>query len=203
MPSVRTARQLRACKDDRYLAMMAKCVFRSGFVWRVVEAKWTGFEEAFLGFDPNAVAGLGGDEVDALAVDTRIIRHRKKIESVIGNAEMVLDVAREHGSFGRFVAQWPAGDTVGLWSFLKAEGQRLGGDTGPMFLRESGRDTFMLSRDVVGYLVSQGVVKKKPGGKRDLLAVQDAFNGWAQESDRPLCEISRIVAMGHGDVYER
>ena len=202
MPAVKSTRQLNATKDDRYLATMAKCVFRSGFVWRVVAAKWPGFEEAFRAFDPKAVAALTGDEVDALVQDTRIIRHRKKIESVVGNAELVLDTAREHGSFGRFLSAWPATDTVGLWDHLKREGQRLGGDTGPMFLRESGRDTFMLSRDVVGYLVAQGVIMKKPTSKRDLQAVQETFNLWAEESERPLSEISRVVAMSHGDVYE-
>ncbi|MEE2776383.1 MAG: hypothetical protein VYE73_06420 [Acidobacteriota bacterium] len=60
----------------------------------------------------------------------------------------------------------------------------------------------MLSRDVVGYLVGQGVVEKKPTGKRDLQAVQETFNGWAQQSGWPLAEISRIVAMSHGDVYD-
>lgn len=40
---------LAALGDDRALAEMAKRVFSAGFAWRVIESKWPGFEEAFLG----------------------------------------------------------------------------------------------------------------------------------------------------------
>jgi 3-methyladenine DNA glycosylase Tag len=57
-----------------------------------------------------------------------------------------------------------------------------------------GKDTFCLTRDVVGALVRQGVVDRNPTAKRDLQQVQDAFNEWQQQSGRPLCEISRILS---------
>ena len=36
---------------DRWLAVMTRCVFQAGFNWKVIEAKWDGFEAAFHGFD--------------------------------------------------------------------------------------------------------------------------------------------------------
>ena len=39
--------------DDRVLADMAERIFSAGFVWSVIENKWPGFEEAFLGFNPK------------------------------------------------------------------------------------------------------------------------------------------------------
>ena len=33
---------------------MTKRVFSAGFAWSVIEAKWPGFEAAFLSFDPSA-----------------------------------------------------------------------------------------------------------------------------------------------------
>ena len=36
--------------NDRFLAEFTKKVFQSGFVWRVVENKWPGFEEHFFDF---------------------------------------------------------------------------------------------------------------------------------------------------------
>ncbi len=70
-----------------------------------------------------------------------------------------------------------------------------------MFLREMGKDTFMLRPDVVGCLVDQGLVAKKPTGKRDRLAVQQAFNAWMEESGRPLCQISRVLSMSWGEMH--
>ena len=57
-----------------------------------------------------------------------------------------------------------------------------------------GKDTFVLTDDVVAALKAQGVVDKKPTGQRDLAAVQTAFNQWRSESGRPLCQISRLLA---------
>ena len=42
--------------DDRVLAEMAKRVFSAGFAWSVIEAKWPGFEKAFLGFQPGSLS---------------------------------------------------------------------------------------------------------------------------------------------------
>lgn len=198
----KSARALKRLGDDRCLSAMAKCIFRSGFVWRVVEAKWPGFEEAFAGFDPETVARFGKPQLTKLSNDTRIIRNAKKIESVRDNARFIVSKTEELGSFGKFLAQWPDDDVVGLWLHLRQHGSRLGGNTGPMFLRTIGKDTFMLSKDVVGYLVSVGVVAKSPTGKADLYRVQEAFNAWAEESGRPLCQVSRIVSMSFGEVFE-
>jgi len=73
-----------------YLEIMTKAAFQSGMSWKVVEAKWDGFREAFAGFDPELVAGLDEHDVDDLATDTRIIRNRRKIEATIHNADMIL-----------------------------------------------------------------------------------------------------------------
>ena len=73
-----------------YLDVLTKAVFQSGMSWRVVEAKWDGFREAFAGFDPATVAAFTDDDVERLAADTRIIRNRRKIEATITNAETML-----------------------------------------------------------------------------------------------------------------
>src|SRR5213592_870549 len=82
-----------------YLEVLTKVVFQSGISWRVIEAKWPGFREAFAGFDPEQVAALTPADVDRLAGDTRIVRNRRKIEATIDNAVELLALDREHGGF--------------------------------------------------------------------------------------------------------
>ena len=82
-----------------YLEVMSKAVFQSGMSWRVVESKWSTIREAFRGFDAEAVAGLGVREIDELAHDSRVIRNRRKIEAIVGNANRMIDLERQHGSF--------------------------------------------------------------------------------------------------------
>lgn len=198
LPNCKSTKELAAIPDDRYLSEMTKRVFQAGFVWRVVEDKWPAFEAAFHGFHPGRVAMLDDEALDAMMSDTGLIRNYKKLETARRNAGFVIDVAREHGSFGRFVADWPVEDITGLWQVLKARASRLGGSSGAYMLRFVGKDTFLLSDDVVTALIAQGVVEKQPTGKAALKSVQGAFNRWRSQSGRPLCQISRILACSVG-----
>ncbi|MEQ1781325.1 MAG: DNA-3-methyladenine glycosylase I [Hyphomonadaceae bacterium] len=184
--------------DDRFLSGMARAVFSSGFSWKVIEIKWPGFEVAFDGFAPKRVAAYSDEKIDALLKDTRIVRNGAKIMATIENARFVVAIAKQHGSFGRFLSNWPVTDQVGLLDFLKKNASRLGGATAQYFLRFEGWDAFILSGDVVAALIREGVVTKPPTTKKELAAVQAAFNTWRDQSGRPVREISRILAMSVG-----
>lgn len=194
LPHAASPADLRRCPDDRYLAEMTKCVFRSGFVWQIIERKWAGFEAAFGGFDVSGCALLGEEALEILGSDERIVRNAAKIRTVPRNAAFILDVRREHGSFGAYLADWPADDFTGLWQDLKRRGDRLGGQTGRYFLRFVGKDTPLLSPDVLKALAHQGVIDKEPGSRAALQTLQNAFDRWRQESGRELCQISRILS---------
>lgn len=199
MPTMRPAKELAGIPDDRWLAGMARVVFNSGFSWKVIEAKWDGFEKAFHGFDPGRVSFMDDDALDALTRNTDIVRHAGKIKSTRENAVFVTDLIREHGSAGRFFAEWPVTDQVGLMALMKKRGHRLGGNSGQYFLRQMGKDSFVLGGDVVKGLIKWGAVEKNPTSKRDLAAAQAAFNTWAEESGRPMAHISRTLAMSVGE----
>ncbi|MBL6931534.1 MAG: DNA-3-methyladenine glycosylase I [Rhodospirillales bacterium] len=194
MPAVENAKKLRAIADDRWLSNMTKRIFQAGFVWKVIENKWDDFEEAFWGFDPGRVALMSDEDLDRLVSDTRIIRNGQKISAVQTNASFICDLAREHGSAAAFFADWPDDDFIGLLDVLKKRGKRLGGMTGPYFLRTMGKDSFMINDDTSIALVRAGVVDKKPTSKAALTKVQQAFNEWSQESGRPMAHISKTLA---------
>lgn len=198
LPEPRSAEELAALGVDRYLAEMARRIFCAGFVWKVVEAKWPDFEEAFHGFDPGYLAMMPDEELDSLLSDKRVIRHGAKIKAVRDNAIFLMDLQREHGSASRFFADWPVDDIIGLWAVLKKKGSRLGGNTGPYFLRFIGKDTFILSPDVVTVLIRAGVVDKAPTSQKALRQVQAQFNDWSAETGRPLCQLSRLLALSVG-----
>lgn len=195
LPCPQPPEVLRSMTDDRYLAAMTKRVFQAGFVWRVVENKWPGFEAAFDGFNPLRFATLPEDALRPIAADTRVIRNWSKIRTVKPNAEMIVEASDQHGSFGAMIADWPGPEFVSLWSYLKKNGSRLGGNSGPIFLRMVGKDTPILTPDVVSALCREGVVTKVPTSKRDLDRVQSAFNAWADQGGRPLCQVSKVLAV--------
>lgn len=198
IPVPKTAAELADIPDDRWLSAMARGVFQAGFNWQVVENMWPGFETAFHGFDVGRCALMDDEWFDTLVSDTRIVRHGAKIMSVRDNAAFVSETSRAHNGFGRFIADWPSDDYVGLLERLKKDGSRLGGATGQYMLRSMGRDGFILSRDVVARLIAEGVVDKPPTSKGAMRSVQEAFNIWAEQSGKGLTHLSRVLAMSTG-----
>lgn len=202
LPKVAGAKALAKLGDDRVLAEMTRRIFSAGFVWSVIEAKWPGFEAAFLEFAPGRLLAQPDEFWEGLAGDTRIVRHPQKIMAVRSNAQFVVEIAGKHGSFGRFLAQWPVEDQVGLLDVLAKRGARLGGHTGQYFLRFIGKDSFMTSRDVVACLRDAGLdIAENPSSKKDLRKIQDQFNAWARETSLPYTHLSRICAMSMGENY--
>ena len=203
LPKVPSQKRLARLADDRVLAAMAKRIFSAGFVWSVIEKKWPGFEAAFLDFMPARLLCEPDEFWDRLTSDARIVRNPPKIMAVRGNARLVADIAREHGSFGRFLAAWPITDQIGLLDVLAKRGVRLGGRSGQYFLRFIGKDSFITSTDVIACLRDCGLdISQNPTSKRDLGKIQAQFNVWAEETGLPLTHLSRICAMSIGHNYD-
>jgi 3-methyladenine DNA glycosylase Tag len=198
VPVVRSADDLAAIPDDRWLAKMAQYIFQAGISWAVVEAKWPQIEEAFHGFDTGRVAMIEGEALDALLSDRRVIRSGAKIVAIRDNAVFIRAVSAAHGGFGRRIADWPASDFVGLLTWLAKEGSRLGGSTGPYALRAMGKESFVLSQSVLARLQAEGVIDGPATSAKALRAVQAAFNTWAAESGQSLTTISRVLAQSIG-----
>ena len=108
LPQPRSAAELKAVPDDRYLSQMSLRIFRAGLKHSLVDAKWPAFEEVFDGFEPRRVRAMPDEAMEALLGDARLIRHWGKLKSVRDNAAAMIAVAEEHGSFGAWLADWPA-----------------------------------------------------------------------------------------------
>lgn len=189
-----TADDLAAIPEDRWLSTITKCVFQAGFNWKVIEAKWDGFEQAFNGFDVGRNAFMDDDRFDVLLRDTSIVRNGMKIATIRDNAGFLMSL-RDQGGAGAVLGGWPSTDFIGLLAFLKSGGARIGGSTGQYAMRFIGRDSFILSRDVTASLIAEGVIDKAASSKTAMRAVQAAFNTWMEQSGRSLTEISRVLAM--------
>jgi len=196
LPAIPDHEALRALPDDRILSQMTKRIFYSGFVHKVIDNKWPGFEEAFDGFDPAAL-NIAPDEFwHDLTSDDRVVKNGAKIMSVRANAAFVRELANEAGSAGAFFANWPREDHIGLLEVLAKRGNRLGGATGQYFLRSIGRDGFIMTSDVLACLRDASVPLSESGtGKKDQQLIQQTFNRWARETGLPLAYLSRICGL--------
>ena len=96
-------KRIKATSLADYLEVMSKSVFQTGISWNVVEAKWPGIREAFREFDPVAVSRLTMADIDALVQNKNVIRNRRKIEAIIGNALRLLELDSQYGGFRKYL----------------------------------------------------------------------------------------------------
>ncbi|MGN0099798.1 MAG: DNA-3-methyladenine glycosylase I [Dietzia sp.] len=71
--------------------------FQSGLSWVTILRKRPAFREAFAGFDPDAVAAFGEEDVERLMADARIVRNRRKIDAAVANARAVVTLRSDGG----------------------------------------------------------------------------------------------------------
>ncbi len=91
--------------DDRGLfERLALESFQAGLSWSTILRKRDAFRAAFKGFIPEIVAAYGPSEIERLMADAAIVRNRAKIEATVRNAQAVMRIAAERGSFAAWLA---------------------------------------------------------------------------------------------------
>ena len=100
---------------------------QAGLSWETVLRKRDAFRRAFARFDPIKVAQFTSKDVARLMKDETIIRNRAKIEAAIGNAQALLVLRNEFGSFDSYA--WKFDEKNLLSKDLKKRGFRFVGPT--------------------------------------------------------------------------
>lgn len=92
--------------DRKIFEFLVLEVFQAGLSWRTVLYKRENFRRAFAGFDFNKVAKFTQHDITHLMKDVGIIRNRAKIEAAINNAQELLAVRKEFGTFAKYMWRW-------------------------------------------------------------------------------------------------
>lgn len=97
--------------DNAIFERLSLEAYQAGLSWLTILRRRDAFREAFADFDIAAVAGYDDADIERLATDARLIRHRGKVEAVVSNA--------------RLLEQWQAAEGEGVldalvWSFASS-----------------------------------------------------------------------------------
>ncbi|MEL7070035.1 MAG: DNA-3-methyladenine glycosylase I [Cyanobacteria bacterium J06581_3] len=92
--------------DQRLFEKICLEGFQSGLSWLTILRKRENFRVAFAGFEFEKVAQFDEADVERLLLDKGIVRHRKKIESVVNNARRAIALAEEFGSLAAYFWQY-------------------------------------------------------------------------------------------------
>ena len=80
--------------------------FQSGLSWLTILRKRENFRKAFQGFDFQKVSKFTQNDIDRLLQDEGIVRHRGKIEATINNAQKIIPLIDQEGSFYDYLQKY-------------------------------------------------------------------------------------------------
>lgn len=128
--------------DAGHLERMALEVFQCGLSWRIVLTKRPAFRASFDRFDVQRVARFDARRIRKLAENPAIIRNRRKIEAIIANARVFLEIAGEHGSYCRWFNRLPSGsarEQAALYPLFRQMFRFMGPETTKCYLMGVGK----------------------------------------------------------------
>ena len=92
---------------------------QAGLSWATILRKRNNYRAAFDGFDIATVAAYDDSKVAALLSDPGIVRNRLKVKAAIQNAQALIAVQLEFGSFDRYQWSFVGGEpNQNSWSFM-------------------------------------------------------------------------------------
>jgi DNA-3-methyladenine glycosylase I len=93
---------------------------QAGLSWSTILNKRDNYRRAFHNFNPKRIAKYDRAKVKSLLSDPGIVRNKLKIASAVQNAEAVLRVQQEFGTFDRYIWQFVGGQPkVNAWKVRK------------------------------------------------------------------------------------
>ena len=107
--------------DDRHLfEMLILEGAQAGLSWELILKRREGYRKAFHHFDPSKVAAMSDEDLNALLLNSEIIRNRLKVYAARRNARIFLEIQKEYGTFDRYLWQFVEGKTiVNRWEKFK------------------------------------------------------------------------------------
>lgn len=98
--------------DKQHFEFLILEAAQAGLSWSTVLKRRDGYRKAFANFDPKKVSKFNKAKINQLLKDPGIIRNRLKIEAVVHNAPLFLQVQKEFGSFDNYMWQFVGGKPI-------------------------------------------------------------------------------------------
>ncbi|NOL49571.1 DNA-3-methyladenine glycosylase I [Pelistega europaea] len=86
-------------EDNALFGRLLLEINQAGLSWTLILKKRENFYNAYAGFDIASVAAFTDQDCERLRNDKGIIRNRLKINAAIANAQHILELQKEYGSF--------------------------------------------------------------------------------------------------------
>ena len=93
--------------NDNLFEALTLEIFQAGLSWKTILHKRENFRQAFNGFEIRKVSAYNEEKIEELLQNKGIVRHRRKIEATIHNANVALELIEKHGSLKNYFESLP------------------------------------------------------------------------------------------------
>ena len=98
--------------DNKLFELLALESFQAGLSWACILNKREYFKEAFDNFDPVKISNYGEEKISILLQNKNIVRNKNKIEAIINNAKVFLNIKEEWESFSSYIWHFTNGKVI-------------------------------------------------------------------------------------------
>lgn len=145
--------------DDELFARLVLEINQAGLSWTTILNKKNNFYEAFDHFNIQKVALYQQKDIDRLLANAGIIRNKLKINAVIYNANQILEIQQEYGTFLAWLEQQHP-KTLSEWvKLFKKKFKFVGGEIVNEFLMSIG---FLKGAHCDACPTQKKIIKKQP-----------------------------------------
>lgn len=142
------------CHDDRLLfELLVLEMNQAGLSWETILNKRKYFKEAFDNFDYKKIANYDENKIKELIDNKNIIRNKRKINAVINNAKVFINIINEYESFDNYIWSFTNNKTIrGLFLTHNDLSDKIAAD-----LKSKGM-TFVGTTIIYSYLQAIGII---------------------------------------------
>lgn len=98
--------------DQKHFEMLILEGAQAGLSWYTILKRREGYRRAFKNFDPQKVAAMTDEELEALLLNPEIIRNRLKVFAARKNAIVFVSIQKEFGSFDKYIWRFVGGAPI-------------------------------------------------------------------------------------------
>lgn len=125
-------------EDDELFGRLVLEINQAGLSWNTILMKEDNFRAAYSNFSIEKVAAYKDREVARLLSDAGIIRNRLKVAAAIHNAQVILQIKAEYGSFKKWLDANQPKEKVEWVKLFKQTFHFTGGEIVGEFLMSTG-----------------------------------------------------------------
>ena len=145
--------------DDELFERLVLEINQAGLSWNTILVKQQNFKNAYHQFNIKSVAGYKRNDRQRLLNDAGIIRNRLKVDAAIHNANIILALQKEHGSFKQWLDNHHPKTKLEWIKLFKQTFKFTGGEIVNEFLMSTG---YLAGAHTETCVIYKKVVKSKP-----------------------------------------